>query len=246
MFKKYVEGKSAAFFDLDGTIIDSIPYWEEAHRKVFAEITDGDYARFSDIKWGSYIAETWKNTLEIRDVKTDYKIKDLVVKTQKAYLELFQAKPLEPRDGFWDLIYELKEEKKFKLALISNSDRAVVDRVTETLNIREKIFDLSVCGDEVRQRKPSPDIYKKALKELGLKSEEVLVFEDSVTGATSADKAGLEMIIIWDGQIRETEYPGEIYTFLPDFSGLPGNLDQYFYEAMKQRVKELEEENAAS
>jgi HAD superfamily hydrolase (TIGR01509 family) len=246
MFKRYIEGKTAAFFDLDGTIIDSLPYWEEALSKVYSEITDGNYVYAPMIRWGNYLAETWEYILDVKEVETDYKIDELVTKTQNAYLELFKENPLEPRDGFWDLVYELKELKKFKLALISNSNRAVVNNVADIIGIRENVFHFTITGDEVKKRKPHPDIYQKAMKEMGLKASEVLVFEDTVTGATAADKAGLDLIIIWDGAIKEREYPGNIFTFLPDFSGLPGNLDKEYYEALKGRVDELEEENTAN
>lgn len=246
MFKNYIEGKNTVFFDLDGTVIDSLPYWEEAHKKVYLEVFKDDPPYFSLIKQGSHSSAVWKYVLKTTKVKTKLKLKDLIKKTNDAFLRMHKQNPLEARDGFWELLQELKTEKHFKLALVSNSDREVVDPVLSSMGLLENIFDTTVAGNEVRKRKPSPDIYKKALKNLSLNESEVLVFEDSVSGANAAEKAKLDMIIIWSGETSEIEYPKGVLTFLPDFTSLPGNLDQNYYEALKNHVEELEKENTTS
>ncbi len=235
MYKKLFEGKTAAFFDLDGTIIDSLPYWHEAYQKVLSSLTP-DYINVKELKRGTYSMAIWKNLLENYGIKTDLKIADLVSKTNQAYLDVFNKAPLEVRDGFWELLDELKTERNFKIALISNSDRVVVDRVLEAMSIKDNVFDLTICGDEVRYRKPSPDIYQAALKNLGVKNSEAIAFEDSLSGAESAHKAGIEQIIIWSTEIPERDYPKTALEFFQDFTPLPGNLDKYYYEYLKEQI----------
>jgi putative hydrolase of the HAD superfamily len=243
MFKNYFLDKKAAFFDLDGTLIDSLPYWEEAHLAVYREVTGEPYIILPLVKSGSSTEEIWKYVLQNSEVKIDLSISKLVEKTNQAFLKIFRERPLEVRDGFWNLAYELKEEKGYRLALTTNTDRIVADPVLAALNLKETIFELTLAGDEVKHRKPAPDIYRKALKEMGLKSEEVIVFEDSLAGANSADAAGLEMIIIWNSETDYRLYPKSSLTFLPDFSSLPGNLDKDYYESAKDALKELEEQS---
>ena len=52
-------------------------------------------------------------------------------------------------------------------------------------------FDLIVYGDEVKQSKPNPEIYK--IFSSKIKNTKVIVFEDSQKGIQSARKAGLKV-----------------------------------------------------
>jgi len=243
MYKRFFENKRAAFFDLDGTIIDSLPYWERACRIVLEDISEGT-APLYGISKGAYLGDIWKKTIREYDVETELSIEELVKKTHHEYLEIFKEEPLEPREGFWALADELKNGRKWSLALVSNSDRPVVTSVLKSLNINEGVFDVIITGDEVKHRKPLPDIYKKALKALKVKSKDVVVFEDSVSGAQAADKAGLDTIVIWDGVVPEPEYPKNTLIFLPEFSTIPGNLDTTFMEASRNRLKLLQSESS--
>lgn len=241
MYKKYFDGKKGVFFDLDGTVVDSIPYWKDAFMKVLDDLNYLEEARDTFVDRGSYVTEIWDYIKSIPGVDIELSTEELTKKTFDAYLSLLQKFPIEPRDGFWSFVGELKE-KEFKLALVSNSDKEIVDTVTEMLDIKEDVFDLILTGDQVKNRKPAPDIYKKALKILKLKPKEVLVYEDSVSGAKSAKKAKLETIAIWDGQVVEREYPRNVKDFLPDFSSFPGNLDTTYLEHARKGVKLLEQE----
>lgn len=61
-------------------------------------------------------------------------------------------------------------------------------------------FDFTVFGDEVEHFKPAPDLYLKAIARSGMKPEECIVFEDSVSGVNAAHDAGLEVIFVPDLQ----------------------------------------------
>ena len=241
MHKKYFEGKKAVFFDLDGTVIDSIPMWKDAFMVVLDELGYLSEARDKYVDRGAYVSDIWKYIKKYPGVKIDLSIEELKQKTHKAYLDLFNQTEKEPREGFWGLVSELKD-KGIKLALVSNGDAEIVNPVIEKLDIKEGVFDLIVTGNQVKHRKPKPDVYKKALKELGLNSKEVLCFEDSVGGSMAAKKAGLDTIAIWDGEVIETDYPRNVMTFLPDFSSFPGNLDTTYMEHAKKGVEYLEQE----
>jgi len=243
MYKKIFQDKKAAFFDLDGTIIDSLPYWEISLRLVLEDVSDGT-APLCGIGTGAYLGEIWKNTVKEADLETELSLEELVKKTQQEYLNLFNENPLEPRDGFWNLLDILKNDKGWVLALISNSDRSVVEPVLKSLNINDGVFDTIITGDEVKHRKPSPDIYNKALKELKLKSKDALVFEDSLSGARSSGKSGIDTIVILTGETPEPEYPDNVLLFLPDFSPLPRNLDTTFMEASKKRLESMQAESS--
>jgi len=55
-----------------------------------------------------------------------------------------------------------------------------------------------VCGDEVQNGKPAPDIFLAAAKKLGAAPQRCLVFEDSDNGVKAAHRAGMTIILIPD------------------------------------------------
>jgi HAD superfamily hydrolase (TIGR01509 family) len=56
-------------------------------------------------------------------------------------------------------------------------------------------FDVIAAGDVVSMKKPAPDIYLYALKQLGLTADECIAIEDSDNGLMSATQAGLRTIV---------------------------------------------------
>ena len=56
-------------------------------------------------------------------------------------------------------------------------------------------FSVIACGDQVRAKKPAPDIYNLALASLRLSAPQCIAFEDSVNGLRSARAAGLVTVV---------------------------------------------------
>ncbi len=245
MFKNYIQGKKAVFFDLDGTLVDTEPIWNEALLTVLGPLGYG-FVPIEKLPPGTYIGTKWEFILGEYDIETPLSTKDLVDQTHNELIKIIRRQEnFEARDGFWDLIVELKDEKHMITALLSNSDRVVVDAILNKLEMKS-LFDLTIAGDEVKQRKPDPEIYKKAAKNLNLSNKEVLVFEDSVTGAQAAAKAKMDMVIIWQQEVSHKRYPGNILGFIPNFENIAGNLDMTYEEKFDKEapefIKEVEEE----
>jgi beta-phosphoglucomutase-like phosphatase (HAD superfamily) len=56
-------------------------------------------------------------------------------------------------------------------------------------------FDVIAAGDEVRAKKPAPDVFLLALAGLGLPAGDCLAFEDTLNGLRSARGAGLRTVV---------------------------------------------------
>ncbi|MCD6221493.1 HAD family phosphatase, partial [bacterium] len=97
-------------------------------------------------------------------------------------------------NGVFETIEFLKE-KKLKIAAASNSKKVFVKSVLEYSNLI-KFFDFFVAREDVENPKPASDIYEKVVKLMGLKKENVVVFEDSEVGIEAAKKAGLFCIAV--------------------------------------------------
>ena len=81
-------------------------------------------------------------------------------------------------------------ESECALAVGSSSDRYYVETVLKYLGIYD-CFGVIVCGDDVENAKPHPEIYLKALELLRLPAADCYVIEDSDNGARAAAVAGI-------------------------------------------------------
>jgi len=101
-----------------------------------------------------------------------------------------------------------------------------VDFVLDQLELRPYfmgIFD----AKSVTKGKPDPEIFEKAAASLGLSASACLIFEDSVTGAEAARRAGAESIIVTTTH-RQEEFAhfSHIIRFIRDFEGLELDLQR--------------------
>ena len=77
-------------------------------------------------------------------------------------------------------IYSGKNEKMVKQVPMGNLASAII-----------------TCED-VEKKKPDPEAYIKTVEKLGVKRKDCIVFEDSLSGAISAKRAGLEVVSVYD------------------------------------------------
>lgn len=102
-----------------------------------------------------------------------------------------------------ELKYGVKEtlsylrDKQIKIGLATSTVR---ERAIGYLTDHDiyKYFDKLVFGDMVEHGKPAPDIYLKAVSELGVLPEEAIAVEDSINGIKAAATAGLYAVMVID------------------------------------------------
>jgi len=82
-----------------------------------------------------------------------------------------------------------------------------------------------VCGEDVIETKPSPEIYLEAARRLGVDASEAWAVEDSSQGIRSAVAAGLAAIHIPDMQVVEAEVRGMAWKEYSSMVELAGYLD---------------------
>ncbi|MFA5776570.1 MAG: HAD family phosphatase [Patescibacteria group bacterium] len=235
MFKEFFDKKKLITFDLDGTTVKSEKVWDLAFKEV-AKLLSSDPIT-TGVR-GDTVAERWRRIIENNDLKSTRPVNELVELTHNEFVKNLDK--LELTEGFWPFVAELKLMKKLNLALVTNTSRVIVDRVVIQLELQE-VFDFIVCGNEVKNPKPNPEIYKKTLAHFKLRPKEVLAFEDSLTGCTSAAKAGIKIICVWDEETPKRKFPDEVLDFTGDFSPFPGEMDTTYYEDIKHMVREQEE-----
>ncbi len=231
MYKELFDKKKLITFDLDGTVVKSGEVWDLAFEEVAKAVQPSIFTLGTS---GDTVALRWKQIIEGSSIRTPRPINELVELTRNAFVKHLAT--LELARGFWPLVAELKLRKKLNLALVTNTDHVVTDRVIAQLELKE-VFDLVLCGDDVKHPKPDPEIYKKTLTHFRLSPKEALAFEDSLTGCISAAKAGIEIICVWDGETPQRKFPDEVLEFTGDFTPFPSEMDTTYYQDIQQMVK---------
>jgi HAD superfamily hydrolase (TIGR01509 family) len=207
----------ALIFDVDGTLADT----EEAHRIAFNGAfeqhrlgwtwTRTDYRQLLEVAGGkeriaSYIASLPLGAAERQRLLV--LVPQLHADKTRLYGEVVNAGGVPLRDGVERLLNEALEQG-CHLAIASTTTAANINALLNaTLGPRGlDLFAVIACGDQVRAKKPAPDIYRLALDTLGLPPEQALAVEDSAHGLRAATAAGLWTLVtptFWtqDGDFR--------------------------------------------
>src|SRR4029077_6227197 len=96
--------------------------------------------------------------------------------------------------GILELVRGLHEHN-VKLAIATAAERGNAEWTLEQLCIRN-LFDAVVVARDVGRGKPAPDIYREAMRRLGVDAAHCGVMEDSATGIRAARAAGLRVIAV--------------------------------------------------
>lgn len=176
----------AILFDMDGTLTDSEKYyvegtfrWVNNYKKVPIEKIysivgldmDGTYNFLSNLLDISYDKAKGLNTSYFKDNPINYN--DYLFSDVKDTLKILKG-------------------RGYKLTLCTVSDRYMLDNFLKQCNY-ENYFDCLLSSDDIKESKPSPEIYLKTLEYLNLKNDEAIVIEDSYNGILSGKSAGIKV-----------------------------------------------------
>ena len=178
-------------FDMDGVLINSEPVYFQVERELFKsldlDISNEQHNTFV----GMAMTDIWEIIKSEKEI--NYSVEELVGFHKKAIHDYFiQAENLVTIPGVKVLIKYFKN-KNFKLGVASSTDTKLVKIILEKLGIID-FFENVTGGDEVKNGKPSPDVFLLAAKKLDSSPGKCLVWEDSKNGVESAKKAGMKVI----------------------------------------------------
>jgi HAD superfamily hydrolase (TIGR01509 family) len=193
----------AVLFDMDGTIIDSEPYWMASEQSLAAEHNRTWTTIDSLDVIGKDLNESSKLFKERTNVPLGIdEIKNRLSNDVQSKL----SKVVPWRPGAKELLLELRK-RGVKTALVTMSLHRMAQQVVDAIPF--DAFDVIVAGDDVTRGKPHPEAYEKAAALLGFPPSKCIAFEDSVTGLTSAEAAGTYAIGI-PNIIEIPQKPGRV------------------------------------
>ena len=184
----------AAIFDMDGLLIDSEPFWQEAEVSVFRQVGVPITKEKTIETMGLRIDEVVEHWYARYPWDTQSK-EEVTQKIVDKVIALVKEKGT-AKKGVYQAI-KVFGDQNIPIAIASASLRNVIDAVVERLGIAEQLSSVHSAEDEAHG-KPYPDVYLTAAKKLGVPPSECLAFEDSPNGVLSAKAAGMKCIAVPD------------------------------------------------
>lgn len=186
----------AAIFDLDGTLLDTQRLYDKANQilinlygngKIYDDELKVKIHGASPFFGNKFLVDHFeiKLTTDEFAIKKDQYLKDKII----------ECKPIE---GVKELTHILKHEYDLKTAIATSSLKESADiKLKNHKQWIDSDFDAIITGEDKRivKGKPGPDIFLVAAKELGVKPEECIIFEDALNGVQAGLSSGASIVV---------------------------------------------------
>lgn len=183
-----------AVFDMDGLMFDSERLVYETWQMMMDELGF------------EYNLEIFKNTIGLRtDMAESYYnslygerfcYQPLKQRSREIFLKRVSEEGVPIKKGLVDLLEFLKSNN-LKIAVATSTSAQTAHKIIRMAGVYD-YFDAFVCGDDVRNGKPHPEVFLTAAERLSLPPTECVAFEDSINGIKSAHSAEMTTVMVPD------------------------------------------------
>lgn len=205
-------------FDMDGTLLDteqlSLKAWTLTEERMGRRLPEGFvHSIIGTASWHGRerIAEAFGSVEVMEGFWAEF---------SRTYKGLIAMGELRVKPGAFEILAWAKA-RGLRLALATSTHRAVAERKLFLTKLAP-FFDVIVCGDEVLESKPHPEIFSTAIRRMGLDVSELIAMEDSPNGLRSAVSAGLRTVLLPDLAPLTNEVRSLAVVELPDLHAAMG------------------------
>lgn len=193
----------AVLFDMDGVIIDSEPIHKRAYYRTFEDLG----IRVSEEMFDSFKGQSTYNVCdklrEIFDLKES--VEAIAGMKRHYFFEIFDNDPtVHLIDGVLELIQNYADHR-LSMVVASSATMQTIDAVFSRFNL-DKYFAAKVSGATLKESKPNPEIFHKAVYESGYKLEDCVVIEDATNGINAAFNAGIRCVAFRSPNSHNQDY----------------------------------------
>ncbi|MBO5939243.1 MAG: HAD family phosphatase [Clostridia bacterium] len=191
-----------AIFDMDGTLIDSLFFWDRFWQSI-AQRDSKNEGRLPDEALAKRVrTTTYPDALRL--VAEAYGITDSsFFEEYLQFLKDFYRYEVTPKPGAEEILLWLREQG-IAICLASASHKDNLEIALRAVGLREYIDSLHSC-EEVGVGKERPDVFLKAADLMGISPAECCVFEDSFLALETAKAAGFHTVGVYDRYSYEQE-----------------------------------------
>jgi HAD superfamily hydrolase (TIGR01509 family) len=221
-----VRRAAALIFDVDGTLAET----EELHRQAFNHAFTRHgldwqwdravYKELLRVTGGKERIRAHHERLRVAPPLSDVDIAELHRIKTAHYAELVETGCCPLRPGVTDLLIAARARGQ-RLAIATTTSHGNIDALlSRALGKRWAAdFDAIVAGDDVRLKKPAPDVYVEILARLKLDASDCVAIEDSANGLIAASRANIPVLITRSMFFRDDDF-SQARVVLDDLSGL--------------------------
>ncbi len=189
----------AVIFDMDGVLIESEPFWQEAEVAVFKTVGLEMTHELSIQSMGLRIDRAVAFWYEHAPWSMPPTIEEIASAIQTKVIEKVIDQG-EPKAGVLGTLAFLSTQG-VKMAIASSSYMELIEAVVKKLDIAH-FFDLAYSAEFEEYGKPHPGVYLTTAQRLGVKPSECLVVEDSLRGILSAKSAEMVCLAVPDPSLN--------------------------------------------
>ena len=182
----------AVIFDMDGVLTDSEPLINAAAVAMFHEkglnAQPEDFIPFVGTGEDRYIggvAEKYGFPIDLPAAKK---------RTYEIYLDLVPQR-LEAFPGAAALVIKCRQAG-LKTAVASSADLVKIEANLRKIGLPPADWDRVIAAEDVKEKKPAPDIFLAAARKLGVPPGACVVIEDAVSGVQAAKAAGMRCVAV--------------------------------------------------
>ena len=210
-------------FDMDGLILDTEKLYLEFGLEAFSDFGH-------NITEEAILGTVGLNDESTKAYYTEYlgkpiDFEEVFQEIDKKLLSASINKEIEIKNGFFELADYL-EKNNIKKVVATSSKREKAEYMLKNAGILDR-FDFLVCGDEVLNGKPDPEIFLKAAEKLKADVKNTMVLEDSYNGLRAAKSADMIPVMIPDLLKANEEIAKIIYKETKDLEGVVKILESY-------------------
>lgn len=214
----------AFLFDLDGTLIDTMPWHFKTWQMVVKELG-------SPLQGDELMNQLYGNGAELMNrlipgrIFTEEEAKTIVDAKEERYRTLY-GKQITVLEGAREFL-EQTLMKQIPMGIGTASNQANIDFALDKLDLRRYLSAI-VGADDVQLSKPHPETWLKLAAELNTPPEHCIVFEDAPKGVEAALAAGMKAVAI-TGHFSANDFGNyeNILQIVPALNVL--NMDELFY-----------------
>lgn len=186
-YAEQLDRASALIFDMDGTLIDSMP----AHFQAWSQVADEFGLTLTRERFYKLGGVPTYETLQILSRESGVSIDLNKAKRRKELLYSQQLDQVQEITLIADIARHYHRKKP--LAVATGAGRLNAERMLNRLNLAP-LFDVVMTADDVTRHKPSPDVFARAAQELGVPARECVAFEDTDIGLEAIHAAEMTAV----------------------------------------------------